>query len=187
MSRPTLAFGAPKCSRSAPVDVRPAPARPSRAVDLDERVAHVHRASGRSGARRRRVVHRRAVEIRDSAPVEARVEVDQLGDDPARRGPAPRSRSVCASVISARCVTSRPTIVMSSPLREDALRGLRVGPDVELGRRRAVALADRAAHQDDPLRPRVGVQREQQRRCSSAARSGRASACRRARGSRSAR
>ena len=37
---------------------------------------------------------------------------------------------------------------------EDALRGLRVGPDVELGGRRDVALGDRAAHQHDPRRSR---------------------------------
>ena len=49
------------------------------------------------------------------------------------------------------------------PAREHALGGLRVGPDVELGRGRAVALADRAAHEHDPLRARVGMEREQER------------------------
>ena len=49
------------------------------------------------------------------------------------------------------------------PALEDAARRLGVGPDVELGRRRAVPLADRAAHQHDPLRPGVRVQREEQR------------------------
>ena len=39
------------------------------------------------------------------------------------------------------------------PGREDALRSLGVGPDVELGRRRHVPLPDRAAHQHDPGRP----------------------------------
>ena len=47
--------------------------------------------------------------------------------------------------------------------REDALRGLGVGPDVELGRGRDVALGDRAAHQHDPLRLRLRVAREQER------------------------
>ena len=67
--------------------------------------------------------------------------------------------------------------------REDAARGLGVGPDVELGRRRPVPLADRAAHQHDPLagghpaRARAGARR------SSAARSARASPPPPARGS----
>ena len=65
--------------------------------------------------------------------------------------------------MSAWWVTSRPIIVMSMPLSKTRLRGLGVGPDVELGRGRAVALADRAAHQHDPLGPRVGLEREQQR------------------------
>ena len=37
------------------------------------------------------------------------------------------------------------------PAREHPVRRLGVGPDVELGRRRGVALADRAAHQHDAL------------------------------------
>ena len=45
---------------------------------------------------------------------------------------------------------------------EDPLRRLGVGPDVEFGCRCAIALADGAAHQHDPLRYRIGVQREQQ-------------------------
>ena len=47
-------------------------------------------------------------------------------------------------------------------LDEDALGCLGVGPDVELGGRRAVALADRAAHQDEPLGPCIGMQRTEQ-------------------------
>ena len=46
---------------------------------------------------------------------------------------------------------------------EHAPGGLGIGPDVELGRRRAVALPDGAAHQHDPLRQCVRVEREQQR------------------------
>ena len=50
---------------------------------------------------------------------------------------------------------------------EDALRGLGIGPDVELGRRRHVALGDRAAHQHDPLparMPRSSAQRDVRQR-----------------------
>jgi hypothetical protein len=59
-------------------------------------------------------------------------------------------------------VTSRPTIVTSIPL-EKTRGGFRVGPDVELGGGCDVALRDRAAHQHDALRPRIGVAREQER------------------------
>ena len=55
---------------------------------------------------------------------------------------------------------------------EDALRRLRVGPDVELGRGRHVALGDRAAHEDDPGRPRCRGRARARR--SSAARPARA-------------
>ena len=39
----------------------------------------------------------------------------------------------------------------------------RIGPDVELGGGRDVSLCNCAAHEDDALRSRVGVEREQQR------------------------
>ena len=47
-------------------------------------------------------------------------------------------------------------------LDEDALCRLRVGPDVELGSGCPVALADRAAHQDEPFWSHVGMQRTEQ-------------------------
>ena len=49
---------------------------------------------------------------------------------------------------------------------EDDLRGLRVGPDVELGGRRHVPLGDRASHQDDPVDPRGAVRAGGTQRCS---------------------
>ena len=51
---------------------------------------------------------------------------------------------------------------MSRLLDEHPLCRLRVGPDVELGRRRAVPFADRTAHHHEPLRPRVRMQRAKQ-------------------------
>ena len=47
--------------------------------------------------------------------------------------------------------------------REDARGGLGIAPDVELGGRSDIPLGDRAAHQDDALGPRVGMQGEQER------------------------
>ena len=47
--------------------------------------------------------------------------------------------------------------------REHTTRGLRIGPDVELGRGRDIALRNRAAHEDDPLRPSLRVARQEER------------------------
>ena len=165
---------APEVLAPAPVDVRPPPARPGAAVDLDERVAHVHQ--------------RRVEQVRDARPgrasasrrdpgsatlVEARVEVHQLGDD--RPDAAGAAHPLGVLVVDQRAVRDvEPDHRRVEPVREHTLRGLGVGPDVELGGRRAVALADRAAHQDDPLgHARRGAARTAARR-SSAARSGRA-------------
>jgi hypothetical protein len=51
------------------------------------------------------------------------------------------------------------------PALEHARGGFGVGPDVELGGRRDVALGDRAAHEDDPLQPLggLGIPREEKR------------------------
>ena len=49
------------------------------------------------------------------------------------------------------------------PGREDPRGSLGIGPDVELGGRRDVSEADRAAHQHDPLGFRLGVLRQEQR------------------------
>ena len=93
--------------------------------------------------------------------MEARVEVHQLGDDlPDASGAAHPLGVLVLDQCAVRDV--EPDHRRVEPFAEDALRRLRVGPDVELGRRRPVALADRAAHQHDPLGARVGMRREQQ-------------------------
>ncbi len=95
--------------------------------------------------------------------MEARVEVDELGDE--RADPAGGAQLVRLFRRHDRLVGDvEPDHRHVEPAREHAPGGLGVGPDVELGGRRAVALADRAAHQDDPLGPRVGMEREQERR-----------------------
>ena len=115
MSSPTFAFGSPKCSRSAPVDVRAPPARPGRAVDLDERVAHVHQRRVDQVRDADRIVHRRAVEVGVAATCGSARRSPSAPRPSSRRGP-PRASARCASsLISARCVTSSPTIVVSSP------------------------------------------------------------------------
>ena len=80
MSSPTLAFGVAEVLAAAPVDVRASPARPGRAIDLDERVAHVHQRRIDQVRDADGIVHRRAVEVGVPRLVEARVEVHQLRD-----------------------------------------------------------------------------------------------------------
>ena len=121
---------------AAPVDVRPAAAlRPSRSRPRCAPAGR-RRGPGRSRARPRRGRASASRRARVALLVEAREEVEQIGDEAARPGPTARSSSACAGVISAWCVTSSPTIVIVDPAREHAVRGLRVGPDVELGGRR---------------------------------------------------
>ena len=82
-----------------------------------------------------------------------------------RRGPQPRRRSACRGPEERLVGDVEADHRHVDPAREHALRGLGVGPDVELGGRRDVALGDRAAHEDDPLEPVgcLGVAGEQQR------------------------
>ena len=138
---------------AAQVDVRPAAAELAPAVDPD---AGVH-ASRRSRAGTRAPSRpRRGSASRPSrtTPVEAAVELEQLGDHRADPAGAAISSAVGSGPKIALCVTSRPIIVTSRPLVNTRVGRLGIGPDVELGRRRDVALADRAAHQHDPLDPR---------------------------------
>ena len=145
----------------APVDVRAPPARAGRAVDLDERVAHVHQRRIDQVRDADGIVHRRARQIGVARLVEARVEVHQLGDH--RADPAGGAHALGVLLLDQGAMRDvEPDHRRVEPFDEDALRRLRIGPDVELGGRRAVPLADRAAHQDDPLGARVGMQREQQ-------------------------
>ena len=92
-------------------------------------------------------------------PVE---EVVELGDHPA--GPAGRAEPLGICLRQQRLVRDVEADHRHvHAAREDPGGRLRVGPDVELRRRRDVAEPDRAAHQDDSVRPRVGVAGEQQR------------------------
>ena len=67
---------------SAEVDVRAPAAETPGAVDLDASRAHVEQFGPQRVGERDRVVHRRAAELRVAHRVEARVEVDELGDEP---------------------------------------------------------------------------------------------------------
>ena len=82
--------------------------------------------------------------------VEDAVEVEQLGDDLTDLPRPPRAVGALG-VISAWCVTSRPTIVTSRPLSKTP--GAASGSAQMLNSAAGVTLpsADRAAHQDDPL------------------------------------
>ena len=107
-------------------------------------------------------MHRRAAELGVALVVESRVEIDQLRDEAA--GAARRPQLLLDLRRHDRLVGD-----VESDHRhvdaalEDAARGLRIGPDVELGRRRRVPLADRTPHQHDSLGTHVGMEREQQR------------------------
>ena len=157
-----MAFGALAVVAAAPVDVRSASALLPAAVDLDvrrlrldeRRVDHV-----RDGDR---VVERRAVQVGVGAAVPAAVEVEQLGRDLADAAHVAQRLGVG---VGHECLVGDVEADHRhvDPALEDAPGRLGVGPDVELGGRRAVALTDRAAHQHDPLRAGVGLQREQER------------------------
>jgi len=108
------------------------------------------------------IVHGRARELGVAHAVEPRVEVHQLGDQ--RPHPACSAEALGVRVGDESAVGGVETDHRRvEPGREHALGRLRVGPDVEFGRRRPVPLADRAAHEHDPLRHGVRVQHEQQR------------------------
>ena len=95
--------------------------------------------------------------------MEAAVEAEQVGDDPARA--AGDAHPPGFDIADERLVGDvEPDHRQVDPAREDAAGGLRIGPDVELGGRRDVALGDRSAHQDDALDPLLdpGVEREQE-------------------------
>ena len=93
-----------------------APARELGAgVDDDAAVRGLEQGRVDHVRHRDRVVHRRAVPP-VLAPVKAGVEVVQVGDELARACRPSARRSTWAGVISALWVTSRPTIVRSSPL-----------------------------------------------------------------------
>ena len=158
-----MAFGGlPFGPVAAPVDVRPAPALLPAAVDVDVRRLRLDERRVDHVRDRDRVVQRRPVEIGIRGSVPAAVEVEQLR----RRLPHPPR---VAELVGVRIGDEglmgdvEPDHRRLDPALEDAARRLRVGPDVELGRRRAVSLADRAAHEHDPLRPCVRMHGEEQR------------------------
>ena len=137
--RRTRRSGSPSMSRH----------RPSRWADRSARVRASRHSSGPSSDRKveqstsMRTRHARPstsdrYDVRDAEPDRASASRGEVGDNgpcgSGRRSPsarattfptlplAPRIRSVCAlSVISARCVTPRPTIVVSKRLDEHAL------------------------------------------------------------------
>ena len=149
-STPTCAFAARLGALQRSTTVRPRQSSDSQ-LDLDVAVASSSTRPGPDHVRDGdRVVDRGAVPAVRLAVVDGE-EVDEVGDEGADRARVARSRCCTAGVVTARCVTSRPIIVTSSPAWKTRCGGLGVGPDVELGRRRHVPLGDRAAHQHDPL------------------------------------
>ena len=160
MSTPTLAFGAPKCSRPRQSTfVRPQLGPPVQSTSMCASRTRQGRVD--RGARRR--PGRASASRRVGVPraVEAGVEVEQLRDEHADApGAAQLFGVVVADQRLVRDVEADHRRVEA--LGEDALRRLRVGPDVELGRGCPVSLADRTAHQDDALRTCVGMLGEQQ-------------------------
>ena len=101
---------------AAPVDVRAAPLGPSAQstsmyasrTSIERRVDHVRDAD--------RVVHRRAVELGVPRACGSARRSPSARRPPSRRGRRRAAARCASSVISAWCVTSRPTIVMSMPL-----------------------------------------------------------------------
>ncbi len=109
-----------------------------------------------------RVVQRGSVQVGVGRLVPAAVEVEELCCDLADL--AETAHRLCVGVGDKSLVRNVEADHRDvDPALEHAPRGLGVGPDVELGGRGAVALADRSAHQHDPLRARVGLEREQER------------------------
>ena len=127
---------------------RPAPL----GLDRDEGVGAAHQArvdQQRDGAR--------VVDGRRELAVDAFVgRRRRRPSSPRRRAPARRAaRDALEHVRVARawCVRLRPIMVTRQPAREHVRGRLRVDEDVELGRRRDVAAAGRAAHQHDLADP----------------------------------
>ena len=97
--------------------------------------------------------------------VEPPIERVQVGDDGAGAARSRAARRRVAALSIARWVTSRPTIVTFRPEWKTRWAASGSPQTLNSARRRDVAVADRAAHQDDPLDPvvQLGVEREQQR------------------------
>ena len=114
MSTATLAFGSRPVRRQRSTTVRPRQSADSQSTwtlsrsQLEQLGAdHLGDARPRRGPASRRTRRSRGGRCRRSRAARRRS---------ARRGRRPRSCSACARLSSARCVTSRPTIVTSRPL-----------------------------------------------------------------------
>ena len=109
------------------------------------------------------IVDRRAVPA-VPASVPGREEAEEIGEDApspgAERHPrvALRDRDDCLVRDVDRDLRD------GDPAAEDARRGVRVDPDIELRTRRPVPLAHRSAHEADPRdpRPELGVRAEEE-------------------------
>ncbi len=162
MSRSTPTWTFVAALRAAPeIDDRPSATELRLELDLDvaearldeTRPDHVRNGDG--------VVDRRSVPPVRLAVVAAE-EVVQLGDedaDLARGAQTLGDRRAEDGLVR----HVEPDHRHVQPAREHALGRLGVGPDVELGRRRHVALGDRSAHHDDALEAVAAVRVEQER------------------------
>ena len=177
MSTATCAFASQPSRPHRSTFVRPRPSSPPQSTFTPRRRSR--RVPGANDVRHRdRVVDRRAVPAVRSA-VEARRRSRAAPRPSRRRGPPRAARRSCAGPKSALCVTSSPIIVTSIPLANT--RAAASGSAQMLNSAAGVTLPSpmRAAHQHDPLGPRVGVQGEEERDVRQRARSGRASPARR--------
>ena len=139
----TWQFGS-QPARPPKIDVGAAPRQLRTGVDDHAAVLRLDQAVVDHVGQRERIVHGRPVPAVPLA-VKAGIEAVQVGDQLA--GAACGGEPVDVGLSQQRLVGHvEPDHCHIEPAREDALRRLRVAPDVELRRRRHVALADRPAH-----------------------------------------